>query len=93
MGGLLARLTACGATVGAGEGGALTLSGKRPPAPLLEELRARKGAVLAFLAAGGEVVTNCDNLPPPAGPVAPSPGEGVALPDNRRAARVLALQA
>lgn len=93
--GLLALLEACGAHVTAGEGEALALTGKRPPAPLLEQVRARKPDILAYLrgqvadpakeeagpeggaaagpssssphgqAAGGEVVTKCDNLPAP----------------------------
>lgn len=93
--GLLALLEACGAHVTAGEGEGLALTGKRPPAPLLEQVKARKAEVLAYLrgqvedpakeeagaeggaaagpssssphgqAAGGEVVTKCDNLPAP----------------------------
>lgn len=46
---LLARLEACGARLALGEGGALALTGKRPPAALLEEVKARKPDVLAWL--------------------------------------------
>jgi hypothetical protein len=48
---LLARLEACGARLALGEGDALTLTGKRPPAALLEEVKARKPDVLAHLRA------------------------------------------
>lgn len=59
---LLARLEACGARLALGDGDALTLTGKRPPAALLEEVKARKPDVLAHLRAQ-------------AGPVAVAPWE------------------
>lgn len=91
---LLSRLEGAGARLEV-QGGALTLTGKRPPAALLSELRDRKADVLAWLTApgtGAEVVTPCNNLshpedlaplPVPSSPdPVPAPSEVVGGCDN-----------
>ncbi|OOV15232.1 hypothetical protein BXU09_11815 [Deinococcus sp. LM3] len=91
---LLSRLEAKGARLEV-QGGALILTGKRPPADLLNEVRDRKAEVLAWLTApdaGAEVVTRINNLCPPEDPApltvpsspdpVPAPGEVVGGCDN-----------
>lgn len=78
--GLLALLEAVGARLTL-DGDGLALTGKRPPVALLDAVKARRAEVLAHLrgeatakaeaAGGGEVVTKCDNLPPPWEDLAP----------------------
>ncbi|MCD0169817.1 hypothetical protein, partial [Deinococcus sp. 23YEL01] len=80
---LLSRLEAKGARLEV-RGGALILTGKRPPADLLNEVRDRKAEVLAWLTAPPEdpapltVPSSPDPVPAPA----PAPGEVVGGCDN-----------
>ncbi|PIG96163.1 hypothetical protein [Deinococcus sp. UR1] len=80
---LLSRLEAKGARLEV-QGGALILTGKRPPADLLNEVRDRKAEVLAWLTAPPEdpapltVPSSPDPMPAPA----PAPGEVVTKCDN-----------
>jgi hypothetical protein len=78
--GLLALLEAVGARLTL-DGDGLALTGKRPPVALLDAVKERRAEVLAHLrdmapakeeaAGGGEVVSNCDDLPPPWEDLAP----------------------
>ncbi|GHF32271.1 hypothetical protein HNQ07_000431 [Deinococcus metalli] len=91
---LLALLTSCGAHVTA-RGDTLALSGKRPPAPLLDALRARKADVLAYLLnpAQGEAVPvppSPDPAPRPAGPAPEVVSPRYNLPDRPDWAQIAA---
>ncbi|WP_420597023.1 hypothetical protein [Deinococcus sp.] len=87
---LLDTLSAAGVRVMVGAAGdTLELSGKLPPAHLLDEVRAAKSDLLAALKVA-EVVTGLDNLsaPPSSSPPDPLPPHLAALMDAAHAGQL-----
>ncbi|ACO46243.1 hypothetical protein DEDE109153_01050 [Deinococcus deserti] len=82
--GLLTALEACGVRLSVGQGGTLALTGKRPPADLLNALQAGKGDVLAYLTAKEDEGQGGASLPSPEvlpGVSVTNTTEGRVLPD------------